>query len=558
MPVDKSWINLPSRSCHEYVNGVEKFVEYAFQRIKDDDMKIKCLCNNCSNWYRRTQAKVERHLLWRGMRRDYIRWHLHGEGNSEDDEEDSDEDEDDSSDDQVQNIDDIPGMIRDAYPHVKDGEEASRSEPQEPNEDAKKFYRLLEESEKPLYEGCEKYSNLAFIVKLMHIKCINCWSNNSFNMLLELLKDAFPMCETLPTSNYGAKKIIGDLGLHYEKIDACENDCMLYYKENSKANQCSICHLSRWKTNNKDGKGNGKKVPWKVLRYFPLKPRLQRLFMSMKTVADMRWHHDERLNDGVLRHPADAEAWKSFNRIHESFSLDPRNVRVSLATDGFNPFGNMNISHSSWPVILFPYNIPPWMCMKEPYLFMSLLIPGPKGPGNDIDVYLRPLIDELKDLWEIGAYTYDASMQENFQMRVALMWTINDFTTYAYTSGWSTQGHLACPCCGNETEHCKQQRLDGRGKSHNWKKRSIFFDLLYWSTLSLHHNLEVMHIEKNVCDNVIGSVLDIQGKTKDSLYARLDLQEMGIRKELHPKLVDGKNILPLACYTLSNVEQRAL
>ena len=52
---------------------------------------------------------------------------------------------------------------------------------------------------------------------------------------------------------------------------------------------------------------------------------------------------------------------------------------------------------------------------------MSLLIPGPKGPGNDIYVYLRPLINELKDLWEIGAYTYDASMQENVQIRVALM-----------------------------------------------------------------------------------------------------------------------------------------
>ena len=107
------------------------------------------------------------------MRRDYTRWHLHGEGNSEDDKEDSDEDEDDSSDDQVQNIDDIPSMIQDAYPHMMDGEEASWSEPQEPNEDAKKFYRLLEESKKPLYEGCEKYSNLALIVARAIKGCIS-------------------------------------------------------------------------------------------------------------------------------------------------------------------------------------------------------------------------------------------------------------------------------------------------------------------------------------------------------------------------------------------------
>ena len=44
MPVDKSWINLSCRSCKEYKNGVIEFVDYAFQRIKDEDMKIKCPC----------------------------------------------------------------------------------------------------------------------------------------------------------------------------------------------------------------------------------------------------------------------------------------------------------------------------------------------------------------------------------------------------------------------------------------------------------------------------------------------------------------------------------
>ena len=49
MPVDKSWINLSSRSCEEHINGVMEFVDYAFQRIKDEDMKIKCHCNDCNN-----------------------------------------------------------------------------------------------------------------------------------------------------------------------------------------------------------------------------------------------------------------------------------------------------------------------------------------------------------------------------------------------------------------------------------------------------------------------------------------------------------------------------
>ena len=47
---------------------------------------------------------------------------------------------------------------------------------------------------------------------------------------------------------------------------------------------------------------------------------------------------------------------------------------------------------------------------------MSLLIPGPTAPGNDIDVYLQPLIEELKELWEKGVVTYDASTKETFRL----------------------------------------------------------------------------------------------------------------------------------------------
>ena len=55
------------------------------------------------------------------------------------------------------------------------------------------------------------------------------------------------------------------------------------------------------------------------------------------------------------------------------------------------------------------YNLPPWMSMKPEYCMLSLLIPGPRSPGNDIDVYLQPLIEELKELWELGVETCDYS-----------------------------------------------------------------------------------------------------------------------------------------------------
>ncbi|GMQ10336.1 hypothetical protein CsSME_00053380 [Camellia sinensis var. sinensis] len=60
-----------------------------------------------------------------------------------------------------------------------------------------------------------------------------------------------------------------------------------------------------------------------------------------------------------------------------------------------------------------------------------------------------------------------------------------------------------------------------------------------------------MHIEKNVIDNVYGTLLNLDGKTKDNLKARLDLQEMGIRRELHPqKISSSKTYLPPACFSM--------
>ena len=56
-----------------------------------------------------------------------------------------------------------------------------------------------------------------------------------------------------------------------------------------------------------------------------------------------------------------------------------------------------------------PYNLPPEMCMTTPFMFLTCVIPGPKNPKNKIDVYLQPLIDELKELWDIGVETNDIS-----------------------------------------------------------------------------------------------------------------------------------------------------
>jgi len=88
----------------------------------------------------------------------------------------------------------------------------------------------------------------------------------------------------------------------------------------------------------------------------------------------------------------------------------------------------------------------------------------------------------------------------------------------------------------------KKQFLEGHGQFHNWKKHSIFFffELPYWRTLLLRHNLDVMHVGKNIFDNVIRTIMNIEGILKDSLNTSLDLEEMGIRNLLHPIEVNGK------------------
>ena len=75
------------------------------------------------------------------------------------------------------------------------------------------------------------------------------------------------------------------------------------------------------------------------------------------------------------------------------------------------------------------------------------------------------------------------------------------------------------------------------------EKKNIFFQFPYWKTLILLHNLDVMHIEKNICDSIVGTLLIINGKSKDNFNSRLDLLAMGIRDQLHPIQRGNKIIL---------------
>jgi hypothetical protein len=117
------------------------------------------------------------------------------------------------------------------------------------------------------------------------------------------------------------------------------------------------------------------------------------------------------------------------------------NIRFGLSIDGFNPFGEFTSGHNTWPVMLSMLNLPSWMCMKRKFIMMPVLIQGPRQPDNDIDVYLRPLVDELLLLCKNeGVPVWDENKQDSFDLRALLFVTINDWPPLSNLSGQTNKG----------------------------------------------------------------------------------------------------------------------
>ncbi|KAK1585288.1 hypothetical protein QYE76_018004 [Lolium multiflorum] len=445
------------------------------------------------------------------------------------------------------------------------------------------------------------------------------WTDTSVDDILEYVKDLLPAGNTCPGSLAEAKRITCPLDLPHEKYHACINDCIMYRKEHMDKTKCPVCDAERYK------KGK-KKAPRKVVWYFPLAPRLQRFYADRKEAKLMRWHaerkeavlnDEDRIEHPVLTHPSDASQWKALDNEFGSFGAEPRNIRLGASTDGFNPFGNQSSTHSTWPVFVWIYNLPPWLCMKRKYIQMSMLIQGPTQPGNDINMYLELLKEELETLWaEEGVDTWDAVAEEYFPLRAALITTVQDYLGYGYISCQVCHGHKACVRCMEETMFLQLGKDPGSSKTvymgHRrwlqktdpwrkrgdlfdgtneprgpprkksgeeidtllkgwkecpppgkirqkpgekkkkkatatpligvWKRRSVFWDLPYWKILDTPHCLDVMHITKNVCESLLGTLLNMPDRTKDGPKARHDLKVLGIREELQiPAAQEGQS-----------------
>ncbi|XP_058725960.1 uncharacterized protein LOC131597270 [Vicia villosa] len=548
--MDRSWMKA-NRLGAEYDKGMEKFFQYAREKLPNNN-KFYCPCVKCLNREPPLLIdEIRNHLVCEGICKSYTNWIWHGEPSNDmpsvSEREVVDVDMDNRLEDMINDI----GLESFQRAHMYD--------------------TLCSDNEKPLYPGCSNFTRLYAVLRLFNLKARNGWTDKSFTKLLELLCEMLPEGNNLPNRNYEAKKILCPMGMEYKKMHACPNDCILYRNEYEDLKDCPTCGKSRFKV--KDGDFNNdentKRPPAKVLWYLPIIPRLKRLFSNANDAKNILWHAIERECDGQLRHPADSLKWKKVDDLYPDFGNEARNLRLGLATDGMNPYGNLSSNHSSWPVLLIIYNLSPSICMKRKYIMLSMMISGPKQPGNDIDVYLSPLIEDLRMLWEEGVDVFDGYSNENFKMRAMLFCTINDFPAY---------GNLLRNAFNREQENgiapkaLTGEEVYGRVKDVNvlfgkdqkkathtniWKKRSVFFDLPYWWSLDVRHCIDVMHVEKNVCDSVIGTLLNVQGKTKDNVNARLDMIEIGIRQQLAPQSAGKRTYLPPACHTLSKDEKRS-
>ncbi|XP_028101002.1 uncharacterized protein LOC114300310 [Camellia sinensis] len=384
--MDKSWMMIEHRlKSKEYLQGVQSFIDFATHNLGPQD-EIRCPCVDCLNGTKFSPHVVWLHLIRRGIACSYRTWVHHGEHVPMFRaypimRHDDIESHRAGMKTNHENVGELPTMLEEIYMSDLMDDDIDEERTSSKRHNLLKFMKLFDDAQCKVYPECEKFSILSFVIKMLHVK------------------------------------------------------------DNATLENCPTCTEFRYKLNDK----TGKKIPHKVLRYFPLTLRLKRLYMSKKIAAHMRWHKDKRVDDGLLRHPADGDAWKDFDRLHPTFSADPRN------------------------------------CMKGLFFMMSLLISERSAPGRDIDVYLQPLVEELTNLWEHGVQTCDASNGQIFTMHTAVMWTINDFPAYGSLSGWSTKGYLACPNCNMDAS---SQRLRSKigymgarrylPENHNWRRSKLF------------------------------------------------------------------------------------
>ena len=204
----------------------------------------------------------------------------------------------------------------------------------------------------PLFES-SRSSILHVCLSILNLQSIYGWSDASVNALLHLLKTSIlPEANELPKSRDKMKSILSKIGMDYECIHACPNDCILFCGVNTIMESCPRCQSPRYRRD-----VAGTTIPSKILRNFPIIPRITHMFKCPEIAKLMSWHATGRSTDDIMRIPADLAAWQHIEEKWPDFKKEPRHLRLGLAMDGVNPFGLRSTTWSTWPIVVVNYNL---------------------------------------------------------------------------------------------------------------------------------------------------------------------------------------------------------
>ena len=316
------------------------------------------------------------------------------------------------------------------------------------------FDNLIQECTGPLYAGSRE-SRMQSGVVLLTLSTVFGVSDAFLSALLTYLSGTLlPAANSLPRTCYELKTMIRRLGLDHDRYDSCPNGHVLFEGDvNGALLECPRCQHPRFLEGSTC-------IPYAVTRYFPLIPKLIRLYKCPKIANLLNHFKDAPEGLRLMKSVVDSLQWQEVSRLYPEFRNLSSSLRLGLIADGVCPHGSQSSKHSTWIILLAIYNFPPWLCTKKFFLNLSILIPGPKAPTSEtIDVYLKPLVRELLELWDgVPALNMSKPVREHaFTLRAMLLWSVHDFPALGLIAGQTVKGYAACPVCGGETfaEHSR-------------------------------------------------------------------------------------------------------
>ena len=172
----------------------------------------------------------------------------------------------------------------------------------------------------------------------------------------------------------------------------CPNDCVVFrdcsrYKY-SKLYSCPVCQKRRF---------YGNRQPRRRFIYYPIIPRLQRLYTCKSTSELLQSHaYGASLRDlDLVSDIWDTQQWENAFGENGIFCGDPRGIALQFSTDGVNPYSANKVQYFMWPMMTTLLNLP--KNLRHLFSGISLLgiIPGNDGEPKKSDPYMEILVDEL-------------------------------------------------------------------------------------------------------------------------------------------------------------------